>query len=79
MYTYTKLRSLLVAGAAGAVSLFLRPDLLAQAQFAGTYFGTVNTRVTAPVIGTIESPAGAYIATVTANGTIEVNGLTGTV
>jgi hypothetical protein len=52
----------------------------AQAQFAGTYIGTINTRVTAPVIGTIESASGAYIATVSADGTISLAGtLTGTV
>lgn len=52
----------------------------AQSQFAGTYIGTINTKVTAPVIGSIESAAGGYIATVTADGSISLAGtLTGTV
>ena len=79
MHAYSKVRSLLAAGAVCAVSLCLRPDLHAQAQFAGTYIGTINTRVTVPVVGTIESSAGAYIATVTADGTINLSGMTGTV
>lgn len=60
---------------------FLATGLHAQAQFAGTYTGTVNTKVTAPVIGSIESGAGAYIATVSAAGGFDLGGglLTGTV
>lgn len=59
---------------------FSTPTLHAQAQFAGTYIGTINTRVTVPIVGTIESGAGAYIATVSADGTISLAGtLTGTV
>ena len=71
----------LSTGALLAVSLLLPTGLRAQAQFAGTYIGTMNIRVTAPVIGTIESPAGAYSATVTSAGAIDFNGgaLLGTV
>jgi hypothetical protein len=73
----TRLRSL---GALLAVVLCSAPLLHAQAQFAGTYIGTINTKVTVPVVGTIESTAGAYLATVSADGTISLSGvLTGTV
>ena len=55
--------------------------LRAQSQFAGTYTGTINSRVTAPVVGTIEAAAGVYIAGVTAAGEINVSSgvLVGTV
>ncbi len=67
-------------GALLAVSLFATTQLRAQAQFAGTYTGTINTKITVPVVGTIESTSGGYIATVSADGTISVAGvLTGTV
>ncbi len=70
---------LLPAGALLAVCL-APSSVFAQAQFAGTYIGTINTRVTVPIIGTIESGSGAYIATVTADGNISLAGvLTGTV
>jgi hypothetical protein len=73
-------RRLAATGAVLAVSL-LTNSALAQAQYAGNYSGTINTRVTAPVIGTIESGAGVYIGTVTADGAININqgGLIGTV
>ncbi len=75
------LTRLLPRGALLAAFAFLSTATAhAQAQFAGTYVGTINTRVTAPVIGTIESTSGAYIATVSADGTISLAGtLTGTV
>ncbi|MES2696294.1 MAG: LamG-like jellyroll fold domain-containing protein [Verrucomicrobiota bacterium] len=65
----------LLAGAFLAAS-----SLLAQAQFAGTYIGTFNTRQSAGGI-TIEIPSTGYIATVTADGAINVNSgaMTGTV
>ncbi len=67
-------------GALLAAALISAPALHAQAQFAGTYIGTINTKVTVPIVGTIESAAGGYIATVAADGTINVSGLlTGTV
>ncbi|MBL9200637.1 MAG: putative Ig domain-containing protein [Opitutaceae bacterium] len=64
-----------------AALLVTSAGLRAQAQFAGTYIGTLNTRVTVPVVGTIESGFGAYVATVTAAGAFDLNGggLTGTV
>jgi len=64
-----------------AALVLLAPVLHAQAQFAGNYIGTVQTRVTAPVIGTIESSAGVYAAVVGADGSINVNSgaITGTV
>jgi LCCL domain/Putative Ig domain len=64
-----------------AVSLFSANALRAQAQFAGTYTGTINIRVTVPIVGTTESSSGGYIAVVSATGTILVNGgnLAGTV
>ncbi|PAW66404.1 MAG: hypothetical protein B9S34_08235 [Opitutia bacterium Tous-C1TDCM] len=80
-----KLRSLLSllprAGALLAVALCAAPTLLAQAQFAGRYIGTLNTRITVPILGTTESGFGAYIADVSADGTFNLNsgGLTGTV
>lgn len=54
--------------------------LFAQAKYAGTYFGTISTRVT--VAGnTIENTLGAYSAVVTADGKISLTGtsITGTV
>ncbi|MSU23906.1 MAG: DUF642 domain-containing protein [Opitutus sp.] len=53
---------------------FLVTSLHAQAQFAGTYTGTINTKVTAPVIGSIESAAGGYIAVVSATGAFDLSG-----
>ena len=72
---------LLLRGALTAILIAGASTLRAQAQFAGTYTGTINSRVTAPVIGTIEAAAGVYIAGVNAAGEINVsNGvLTGTV
>jgi hypothetical protein len=75
MHTYPLFRRILTAGA-----LLAAGTLHAQAQFAGTYIGTINTRVTVPILGSIESTSGAYIATVTADGNINLSGsLTGTV
>ena len=71
---------MLRAGVVLAAAVVSVGTAFAQAQFAGTYTGTINTRVVAPVIGTIESGAGVYIATVSADGTINLSGvLTGTV
>ncbi len=72
---------MLLRTASLAVLLSCASRLVAQAQFAGTYNGTINSRVTAPVIGTIEAPAGVYLAVVNATGEINVSGgvLTGTV
>jgi len=57
-------------------SVFLAPALHAQAQYAGTYVGTINTRV-----GTVESTFNAYIAVVSDTGAFSMNGgnLVGTV
>lgn len=75
----SSIRRLFPIGALLAASL-LAPSLRAQAQFAGTYIGTINTKVTVPIVGTIESTSGAYVATVTADGAISLAGtLTGTV
>ncbi len=80
-----KLRSLLSflprAGALLAVTLCTATSVFAQAQFAGRYIGTLNTRITVPILGTTESGFGAYIADVSADGTFNLNsgGLTGTV
>lgn len=56
------------------------PRLSAQAQFAGTYFGTFNTKVSAGSFST-ELPAGVYLAVVSASGAIDLNSgvLVGTV
>lgn len=62
------------------VAFFSGQALFAQAEYAGTYFGTISTRVT--VAGrTIESTLGAYSAVVTADGKISLSGtsITGTV
>ncbi|HEX2101792.1 MAG TPA: hypothetical protein VHF69_14055, partial [Candidatus Synoicihabitans sp.] len=58
----------------------LAPRLAAQAAFAGTYIGTMNTKVSAGGIG-LESSFGAYLATVSSTGAIDLNigALTGTV
>ncbi|MBI5766346.1 MAG: choice-of-anchor C family protein [Verrucomicrobia bacterium] len=68
------------AGALLASLAVLTPSLHAQAQFAGTYIGLINIKVTVPVLGTTESTSSGYIATVRADGTVDVAGLlTGTV
>ncbi len=60
-------------------SLALPLAVSAQSQYAGTYFGTVNTKVTAGPIST-ESALGVYQAVVSSSGAIDVNGqITGTV
>ncbi len=69
------LRRLLSTGALLAGVLATTHLSFAQAQFAGTYIGTINTRVTVPVVGALESSSGAYIATVTADGTINLSGI----
>src|SRR5882724_10174953 len=80
MYSHSLPRNLLTSGALFAISLLTSVALKAQAQFAGTYIGTINTKVTVPIVVSIESSSGAYIATVGADGTISVAGtLTGTV
>ncbi|HEY1110780.1 MAG TPA: hypothetical protein VGE76_19160, partial [Opitutaceae bacterium] len=69
------------------IGLFVAAALLvtglaqAQSQYAGTYIGTLNTRVSIPGVTTIESSFGAYIAVVAADGSFNLNsgGLTGTV
>jgi choice-of-anchor C domain-containing protein len=68
--------SLLALGAA-----FITPALHAQAQYAGTYIGTLNTKVTVPGVTAIESSFGFYSATVSSTGAFDLsNGsLTGTV
>ena len=77
---FTTLLQVLRVGALLAVSLLTTTALRAQAQFAGTYIGTLNTKVSIPGVQTIESTSGGYIATVSADGTISVAGtLTGTV
>ena len=51
----------------------------AQSQFAGTYTGTINTKVSAGPVN-LESALGAYIAIVGTSGSVDFNGtLTGTV
>ncbi|MCF3651848.1 LamG-like jellyroll fold domain-containing protein [Synoicihabitans lomoniglobus] len=69
-------RRLLLAAVAG----FLLPaSLLAQAEFAGRYVGSMNTIVSAGGFN-LESGIGVYFADVEANGSINFNGvLTGTV
>jgi hypothetical protein len=64
-----------------AVAYLLPQAANAQAAFAGTYIGTINTRVSVPGVTAIESSSGAYSATVSADGTINVSAgaLTGTV
>ncbi len=81
MHCFPLYRRLLSAGALLAVSLLTPLALQAQAQFAGTYIGTLNTRVTVPVVGTIESSFGLYSATVSSTGVFNLSGggLTGTV
>ena len=64
--------------AAWAAALF-PAVLFAQSQFAGTYFGSVNTQISAGPIST-ESALGVYQAVITSDGAIDVNGVvTGTV
>lgn len=55
-------------------------SLHAQAQFAGTYFGTINTKVSAGGFN-VESSLAGYITSVTVAGAIDVNSgaITGTV
>src|SRR5690349_19357990 len=81
MYQTSNIRRLFIPGALVAVFALAHVPLRAQAQFAGTYIGTINTRVSIPGITTIESSAGAYLAVVAADGSINVNSgaLTGTV
>lgn len=57
-------------------SVLFPPTLHAQGQYAGTYVGTLNTRV-----GTVESTFNAYIAVVSDTGAFSMNGgnLVGTV
>lgn len=68
-------------GAAVAASFFLATLLHAQAQFAGTYVGVLGTRVTVPIVGSVEATAALYTLTVNADGTVSWNGglLTGNV
>ena len=63
------------------VSLVAIPEARAQAAFAGSYAGTINTRVSVQGVLTQESPVGPYLAVVSAEGTINVSAgvLTGTV
>lgn len=62
------------------IGLFLLSALIfpfslhAQSQFAGTYFGSVNTKVSAGPFNT-ESALGIYTAVVTSSGAITVNGI----
>ena len=78
MNTTRLLRSVRACALVAGLSV-LPSALHAQSQFAGTYIGTINTKVTVPVVGSIESAAGGYIATVTAAGAVDVSGvLTGT-
>lgn len=79
MYRNSPIRIPFLVAAALLIWQAFLPVLHAQAQFAGTYIGTVNTRVTVPIVGTLESTSGAYLATVTADGAINLSGLTGTV
>ncbi len=70
------------AGALLTSALLAASSALAQSQYAGTYIGTINTRVVIPIINqTTESSVGGYIATVTADGQISLvgNQLVGTV
>ena len=75
------LRRPLLAGLLAVASVAFAPALLAQAQFAGTYIGTLNNRITVPVLGTTESSFGFYSATVSTTGAFNLNSgvLTGTV
>jgi len=67
-------------GAFFAVAFASLTPLHAQAQFAGTYFGTINTKVSAGGFN-VESSLAGYITSVTAAGVIDVNSgaITGTV
>lgn len=80
MFTHLPFRRLVRVAALGALMTLFATSLLAQAQFAGTYFGTLNTRVGAGGFF-VESSFGAYIATVSATGAFNLNSgaLTGTV
>jgi len=66
--------------ALGALFVIFGSALRAQSQFAGTYIGTINTKVSAGGFN-IESAVGGYIATVSSTGAVDVSGgaLTGTV
>ena len=77
----SRLRRPFFAGLLALGSLLLAPVVHAQAQFAGTYIGTMNTRITVPILGATESSFGFYSATVSTTGAFNLNNgqLTGTV
>jgi len=69
-------------GAKLALSFLLgASSAFAQAQYAGTYIGLIGNRVNVPSLPTIEASVGAYLATVSADGTFSLNSgsLSGTV
>lgn len=76
----SSLTRLFQIGLIAAGSLFAASVAHAQAQFAGTYVGTLNTKVSVAGFG-VESSFGGYIAVVSSTGTINLNSgnLTGTV
>lgn len=77
--TRPPLRRLVRLGGLLALPLLVATGLHAQSQFAGTYTGTINTKVSAGPVN-LESALGAYIAIVNTSGSIDFNGtLSGTV